>query len=246
MKKLLYCICLILFTSSCNNTPSPWEKKQAELIHKRDSLRETDIRLSFMGMELGEDISLIDSAVTKEKIFIDSCLNGIYIGHVTVPCVKDTTSFDAEAIMRIVSVQNKIASIELFFKNRNVFDFFVDTYNERYYNQYEEKLYSMSSDMDYYSWWFKNQYLSVRKEKHEELGYGVVGYDKEAHKNQWDLKMIKVTDGISVEYHDINLSDIIEKRLEIENSIQDNFDNKLLEEKKDSADKKKKDLQTNI
>lgn len=247
MKNTLYILCLLLYISSCNNT-SPYEKKRAEINHIIDSLRNTEIRLSFMGIEIGGDINLIDSAVAKGKINIDSCQNGIYIGFVTVPCIEDTVSFEAEAIMRIATINRKIASIELFFKNTNVFDFYVNTYNERYYDQHEARLYSnsLSTDMDYCSWWFKNQFIIVGKNKHQELGYGVVGRDKETQKNQWDLKMVKVTDGISVEYHDIHLYDIIKKRNEEESSMQDSIDNLLLKEKRDSAEKKKKDLQKNI
>lgn len=212
MRKILLIVMLCCFTVACKDKYTiEREKKEAVLKHKRDSLRNTDVQLSFMNIKVGGTINQINQAISQDKILIDSCINGIYIGSVAVPIMKDTTTFNSNAILRIGTVDSKVASIELYFPSKNsfyaeaTFKFFVNTFCERYLDENEEKAMSIGSDWDRYYWHFKNQSLSVIKESHKEVGYGNIGYNSRIKKNEYGIKELELLDGISVEYMHVGL-----------------------------------------
>ena len=138
MKKILFIILFCRLIIACKDKYTiEREKKEAAFQHQRDSLSNTDVQLSFMNIKVGGSKSQIDQAVSQDKIQIDSCINGIYVGSVVVPIMKDTTTFNSDAILRIGTVGSKVASIELYFPSYNsiyaeaTFDFFVRTFCER-------------------------------------------------------------------------------------------------------------------
>lgn len=205
-----------------------------------------------MDIKVGGSKNQIGQAVSQDKIQIDSCMNGIYVGRVSVPIVKDTTTFNSKAILRIGTVGSKVASIELYFPSYNsvyaeaTFDFFVRTFCERYYDQREEKLMSPfgSSNWDSYYWCFKNQTLSVSKESHKEVGYGNLGYNSKMKKNEYGIKELKLFDGISVEYKHERLYEQLIKNNKQTESVQDSENED--ERRKAEAEKAKAEYQKNI
>lgn len=240
-------VCTLLI--SCNSTKSEYEIECAILEQQRDSLLNTDVQLSFMGIELGKEVWRIDSAASQNKIMIDSCSNGIYVGKVIIPYLhscfgcKDTVPRTMEALMRIGSLNERVASIELFTKNEDAFDFFRDTYCERYYNQYNEKLNKslpgLNSDNYYddYHWQFKNQSLRLYKMTHKEIGEGRIGYNNKLHKYEYGLKELKMFDGTAIEY----IYDSLYNSL-LENAINEKKKNDSIK----NAAKKAEDLQRHI
>lgn len=252
MRKILFIVMLCCFTIACKDKYAiEREKKEAAFKHQRDSLNNTDVQLSFMNIKVGGTISQINQAVSQNKIQIDSCINGIYIGSVVVPIVKDTTTFNSNAILRIGTVNSKVASIELYFPSKNsvyaeaTFNFFVRTFCERYFDQHEEKLMSTGSDWDHYYWHFKNQTLSVIKESHKEVGYGNLGYNSKMKKNQYGIKELELLDGISVEYKHICL---YEQLMNSSNKHTDSMQDSKQEDehRKADAEKARAEYQKNI
>ena len=230
---------IILFSSvflACNQKKSNWEIQQELLLHKRDSLKNTDVTLSFMGIDIGGSVDKISEAIKQEKIKIDSCADGIYIGTVVVPCIKDTTTFDLTALMRIGTLKNKVASIELVFKSDMAFDFFNNTFNERYY------------ESDFSEWYFKEQTLSINKKTHKEIRDVVVG--RQSGKNVWEPREVDIVDAISVEYiHndlDKQLQSIISREKNLKERIENEKKELLDKERKDKADKIEKEYRKNI
>lgn len=252
MKKILLIVLLCCLTIACKDKYAiEREKKETAFQHQRDSLSNTDVQLSFMGIKVGGSISQINHAISQDKIQIDSCINGIYVGSVSVPILKDTTTFNSNAILRIGTTGQKVASIELFFPSKNsvyaeaTFNFFVRTFCERYFDQHEEKLMSGSSDWDRYYWHFKNQTLSVIKESHKEVGYGNLGYNSKMKKNEYGIKELKLLDGITVEYKHVSLYEQLMNSDNIKtDSIQDS--QKEDERRKSEAEKAKAEYQKNI
>lgn len=256
MKKLLFLILLCSLTVSCKNQYAIEREKQEKAFkHQRDSLAETDEQLSFMNIKIGGSVNMIDSALAQNKIQIDSCNNGIYVGSVTVPIVDDKEFFNSNANLRISTFDNKVASIELYFISKNpaytirTFDFFIETFCERYYDQHKEKLLSiMSSDFDSYSWIFKNQELSVDKKTHKEVGVGLL-YNSNSHKNEYGTKELDILDGISVEYKHTQLYEKLMNSIKSKNSNTNKDQNTKQKEdelKRKQAEEIKTDYQKNI
>ena len=241
MKKILFIILLCSLTISCKNEYEiNREKKEAAFRHQRDSLSNTDVQLSFMDIKVGGSKSQIDQAISQNKIQIDSCVNGIYVGKVSVPIVKDTTTFNSKAILRIGTVGLKVASIELYFPSYNsvyaeaTFKFFTNTFCERYLDLNEEKLMNFGNDWDRYYWQFKNQTLSVIKESHKEVGYGNRGYNSKMKKNEYGIKELNLLDGISVEYKHVRL---------YEQLMNNNRQADIMQESKQEDERKKAEVE---
>lgn len=257
MKKILFLILLCFITIACKNKYAiERENEEAALKQKHDSLRNTDVQLSFMNIKVGGSTTLIDSAIAQGKIQIDSIVNGIYVGSVSVPIVKDTTTFKSNAVMRIGTIKEKVASIELYFKSKNsvyteyTFEFFVKTFCERYYDQHKEKLMSASGNWDHYYWIFKNQILSVDKETHKEVGYGNLGYNSKLKKNEYGIKEMNLIDGISVMYkhNDLyeQLMEKVNKEKQISDSIKKSQKDAEDEQRRIQAEKAKTEYKENI
>ncbi len=232
MKKILFAALICIIALSCEEKSKyaiEREQKEAELKQIRDSLSNEDIKLSFMGIAIGGDVCQIDSAVNLGKIKIDSCSNGTYIGSTLVPCIKDTTKFNAEALVRIGTLDNKVVAIELLFEKpyqvHHVFDFIKNTFNERYYDKDEE--WRASSSINYpksYTWSFKNQSVCVEQVTHKDIREVVVGTEKGTGKNIWEPREVDVLHAVCVEYHQDSLFDKLKNMANRENVIKDSVD----------------------
>lgn len=224
MKIILLAFLICIIALSCEEKSKyaiEREQKEAELKHIRDSLSNEDIKLSFMGIVIGGDVCQIDSAVNLGKIRIDSCYNGTYIGTTLVPCIEDTTKFNAEALVRIGTLNNKIAAIELLFEKPYqllpVYKFFNKTFNERYYD--EEWLSPISSKS--HIWVFKNQSVCVEQVTHKDIREVVVGTERGTGKNIWEPREVDVIHAVCVEYHHDSLFDQIKNNANREKVIKD-------------------------
>ena len=232
MKRLLFISLICIFVFSCEEKSKyaiEREQKEAALIQIRDSLSNEDIQLSFMGIVIGGDVCQIDSAVNLGKIKIDSCSNGTYIGTTLVPCIEDTTKFNAEALVRIGSLDNKIAAIELLFEKPyqviHVFNFFKNTFNERYYDKDEEwRVSSSVSRPRSYTWSFKNQSVCVEQVTHKEIRDVVVGSERGTGKNIWEPREVDVIHAVCVEYHHNSLFDKLKSIVNREKVIKDSVE----------------------
>ena len=109
--------------------------------------------------------------------------NGVYVGNVVIPYAAHDTS--VEALIRIMTIEEKVASIELLFNNQFAYHFFVETFQERYYQGHNVR-YS-------YKWDFKEQSVRVGNKTHEGL--------KETITNgKYNIERVDVYDATFVEY----------------------------------------------
>lgn len=189
-------ICFVAI--SCKNKAYREARKlEWALQQKVDSFSKTDVKLSFMGIDIGGDVNQIEEAIKKGKIdnVVDS--NGVYIGNVIIP--YDANDAKANALIRIMTIDKKIAAIELAFKNQHASRFFVETFQERYYNDDKLQRYQYGS-RDYFLWDFKEQYVCVREKRH--------GEPQETIKNgKYNIERVTVYDATYVEYYHKHLYD---------------------------------------
>ena len=258
MKKILLAFLICIIAISCEEKSKytiELEQKEAKLKQIRDSLSNEDIKLSFMGIDIGGDVCQIDSAVNQGKIIIDSCSNGTYLGSTLVPCIKDTTKFDAKALVRIGTLENKVAVIELLFEKphqiHHVFDFFKKTFNERYYDKDEEWRASSSiSRPKSYTWSFKNQSVCIEQVTHKDIREVVVGTERGTGKNIWEPREVDVLHAVCVEYHHNSLSNKLKNIANREKVIKDSIERaekaKADQERRLKAEKIEKEYKSNI
>lgn len=253
MKRLLFITLISIFVISCEEKDKrtiELEQKEATLIQIRDSLSNEDIQLSFMGIVIGGDICQIDSAVNLGKIKIDSCSNGTYIGTTLVPCIEDTTKFNAEALVRIGTLDNIIVAVELLFEKPYqllpVYKFFMKTFNERYYDEEWLTGYRRGS----YIWSFKKQSVHVEKVTHKEVRDVVVGTEKGTGKNIWEPREVDVPHAVSVEYHHDKLFEKLQNSAlrdkEIKDSIEKEEKTSIDQERRLKAEQAEKKFRDNI
>ncbi len=251
---ILFLICGLFF--SCNQKKSDWEISREKLAHQRDSLLNTDVKLSFMGIDIDGYTWAIDSAENQGKLKVDSCVNGIYICTTDIPYLKDSLTLSMKALVRIGTFNKKVASIELITTNRDAFDFFKDTYCERYYDQYEEKLNNSMPGLnpdnyyDNFYWQFKNQSLELYKKTHKEIRDVVVGSESQTGKNVWEPREVNIADAICVVYkHDSlykQLVDVITKEKVKNDSIESVTEKAAEEERNKEREKLDKEYKNNI
>lgn len=183
------CICLVALSCEDKAKKEARERKLA-LKQKIDSLSNTDVKLSFMGIEIGGDIKQVDEAIKEGTIenVVDS--NGVYIGDVIIPYSSDNAKVNA--LIRIMTIDKKVAAIELLFRSQFASSFFVETFQERYYDDDELQEYQYKIRDDYL-WDFKEQCVRVRDKKH--------GEPQETTTNgKYNIERVNVYDATTVEY----------------------------------------------
>ena len=241
MKYLVY----FLIVCSCisrmrEKTPSEIARERA--LHLMDSLKQVDMNLNFMGIAIGESKEQIDKAISDQRIFVDTCINDVYIGRVKVNCIVDSITYPCWPKLKIATLNNKIASIELLFgdncRNERAFDFFVNTFNERYYNE-DDISYSSRKD-EYHSWWFKNQAITIRKEYSSRVRFD--RYDK----NPYGIDASDHLDTVRVTYLDIALDNILDARKEHEDSLRNAVNQAKQKERQNKFEAEKKAAQDKI
>ena len=256
MKRSIILLLMCGLLISCSHKKSDWEISREVLAHQRDSLLNTDVKLSFMGIDIGGYAWAIDSVANQGKLKVDSCTNGIYICTTNIPYLKDSLTLSMKALVRIGTFDGKIASIELVTNNRDAFDFFKNTYCERYYDQYEEKLNNSMPGLnpdnyyDNFYWQFKNQSLELYKKTHKEIRDVVVGSERQTGKNVWEPRAVNIYDATCVVYqHDSlykQLMNVITKEKAKNDSI-DSVTEKAEEEKREKdRNKLEQEYKSNI
>lgn len=206
------CICLMAISCEDKAKKEARERKLA-LQQKIDSLSNTDVKLSFMGIEIGGDIKQVDEAIKQGTIENVADSNDVYIGNIVIPYSADAK---VKAIIRIMTIDKKVATIELLFRNQFASRFFVETFQERYYDDDELQLYHYKIRDDYL-WDFKEQYVRVIDKKH--------GEPQETTTNgKYNIERVTVYDATAVEYFHKKLYDKILEKAKQEKAIKDRAD----------------------
>lgn len=226
----------LLAISCVDKTKKDARDKKLALQHKIDSLSNADVKLSFMGIEIGGDIKQVEEAIKKGTInnVVDS--NGVYIGDVIIPYSTDNAK--VKALMRIMTIDKKVAAIELLFRSQFASSFFVETFQERYYNddKLQEYQYKIRDD---YLWDFKEQYVRVRDKKHEEP-------QETTTNGKYNIERVNVYDATTVEYFHKKLYNRMLEIAKQKKATKDRAD----AEKRDSIENvrrvKEKELKKNI
>lgn len=221
---------------SCENkSKNEVNDRKLALQQKVDSLSNTDVKLSFMGIDIGGDINKIEEAINQGKIdnVVDS--NGVYIGNVMIPYDKYGTK--VKSLIRIMTIDKKVAAIELLFKNQYASRFFVETFQERYYN--DDELENNFFQRYSYVWSFKEQYVRVWNKTHEEPTEVITN-------GEYNIEKVNVYDATYVEYFHRHLYDIILEKANKEKVAKDST-NKVRQDSIENVNRmKEKEIKNNI
>lgn len=193
MKKLtLLAVATTMMLSSCMDKAEiqRLERKrfvQDSVQHRIDSLKTTDMHLSFMGIVIGESADSVTKAIEDGTLNVQEQDAEAYVGTVRIPYTygyHNESSSIVEAFFRIYTANSLVASIELKFSNRNAYYFFQDTYRERYYDR-------RLVDEFYDFWRFKGKHIDLSEHRNEDnTRYYTVEYvDSTLHKIVMDREL---------------------------------------------------------
>lgn len=139
MKQLINLLFVVLFLTSCNVN---YNNKQSEIDPEKsikDSLAVTDVPLTFMGIKLGDPISVAENIGLENKDFYlkridDNLLKGnVCLDYVDRNGEKASRYYEKCPDVEVNEIDGRVASIFLMFKSPKLRNFFLDTFNDRYY-----------------------------------------------------------------------------------------------------------------
>lgn len=186
MKKLtLLAVAAAMMLASCMDKSEKQRLERDRIVkdsvqHRIDSLRKTNVELSFMGIRIGDSADSITKAIENGTLKIDEQDGEAYVGTVRIPYTygyHNESSSSVNAFFRIYTSDSRVASIELKFDDAFAYEFFRDTYRERYYDRrYVDEYYDF--------WGFKGKHIDLSEKRNEDdTKYYTVEYvDSVLHK----------------------------------------------------------------
>ena len=223
MKKIpfVYFLLGLLFLScNSNNTKSLADEKDS-FNQVVDSFYNVDVHLSFNGLALGTPLCETDKkGIYGDGIAMTKINDCSYQGTVGISLIDaDGNEYIEYPKVQVDIVDGLIAKISLLSESWNLCKFYIETYNNRYYESEPRDISKGGAYEEYYGWYFKEQSINIRRLYHTDSEYGVY----------------RITDGVFIEYEHSKLCKKLEKIIASRDSL-----------KEDNINKRKMDLSKNI
>ena len=225
MKKLVYLLFVCVSTISCGgNSNSSIMTREDSIRQVKDSFSNTIVNLSYKGLEIGAKADKIDSLLLSCGVYSTQS-EGYFIQgrHEIAYVVKNNEEMRDWVTLQVDTIHNRIAKVSLLGKSYKLADFFVQTFNQRYYEEEPVEVNKMGAYEKHHNWLFKNSNIHISDLYHIDPVSGIY----------------HVHDAILIEYEDRILSSEIdsinEKKKESEKAALDR-------ERKQNADKLREDI----
>lgn len=225
MKKLVYLLFVCVSTISCGgNSNSSIMTREDSIRQVKDSFSNTIVNLSYKGLEIGAKADKIDSLLLSCGVY-STKTDGYYIQgrHEIAYVDKNNEELRDWVTLQVDTIHNRIAKVSLLGKSYKLADFFVQTFNQRYYEEEPVEVNKTGAYEKHHNWLFKNSNIHITDLYHIDPVSGIY----------------HVHDAILIEYEDRILSSEIdsinEKRKESEKAALDR-------ERKQNADKLREDI----
>ena len=225
MKKIVYFLFVCISVISCGgNSHSPIMTREDSIRQVKDSFSNTIVNLSYKGLEIGAKADNLDSLLLGCGVFSTKS-DGYFIQgrHEIVYVDKNNEELREWVALQVDTIHNRIAKVSLLGKSYKLADFFVQTFNERYYEEEPVEVNKMGAYVTHHNWLFKNSNIHISDLYHIDPASGIY----------------HVHDAILIEYEDRILSSEIdsinEKNKEAEKAALDR-------ERKQQADKLREDI----
>ena len=225
MKKVVYYLFMCLCTISCGgNSHSPIMTREDSIQQVKDSFSNTIVNLSYKGLEIGAKADNIDSLLLSCGVYSTKSDGHFIQGRHEIAYVdKNNEELRSWVKLQVDTIHNRIARVSLLGQSYKIADFFVQTFNDRYYEEEPVETNKMGAYEKHYNWFFKNGNIHISDLYHIDPASGIY----------------HVHDAILVEYKDMSLSSEIDskesRRKEAENAA-------LEKEKNLKAEKLREDI----
>ena len=225
MKYLLSVVAIVLLLASCNSNGvnrELQEKDSLQLII--DSFQTKDIKLTFRGLTVGDSLKQNENGLYGDGIRLNTINEYSYQGSISIPFVDSDGNERTEYPKIQVDVLNGlIVKISLLTDSWGLCKFFIDTFNDRYYEEEPRTSNRVGSYNDHYGWFFKEQNICINRLYHIDPESGIY----------------HITDAALIEYEHTELG----KKLD---NIIASLDSLNKEEKDKFIEQEKKRLRDNI
>lgn len=225
MKKLVYLLFVCVSTISCGGNSNSFIMTREDSIRQvKDSFSNTIVNLSYKGLEIGAKADKIDSLLLSCGVY-STKTDGYFIQgrHEIAYVDKNNEELRDWVTLQVDTIHNRIAKVSLLGKSYKLADFFVQTFNQRYYEEEPVEVNKTGAYEKHHNWLFKNSNIHITDLYHIDPVSGIY----------------HVHDAILIEYEDRILSSEIdsinEKRKESEKAALDR-------ERKQNADKLREDI----
>ena len=225
MKKLVYFLFVCISAISCvGNSHSPIMTREDSIRQVKDSFSNTIVNLSYKGLEIGAEADNIDSLLLGCGVFSTKS-DGYFIqgSHEIVYVDENNEELRECGVLQVDTIHNRIAKVSLLGKSYKLANFFVQTFNERYYEEEPIELNKMGAYETHHYWVFKNSNIHICDLYHIDPVSGIY----------------HIHDAILIEYEDKSLSSEIDsinaQKKEEEKTILDR-------ERRQNADKLRGDI----
>ena len=225
MKKLVYLLFVCVSTISCGGNSNSFIMTREDSIRQvKDSFSNTIVNLSYKGLEIGAKADKIDSLLLSCGVY-STKTDGYFIQgrHEIAYVDKNNEELRDWVTLQVDTIHNRIAKVSLLGKSYKLADFFVQTFNQRYYEEEPVEVNKTGAYEKHHNWLFKNSNIHITDLYRIDPVSGIY----------------HVHDAILIEYEDRILSSEIdsinEKRKESEKAALDR-------ERKQNADKLREDI----
>lgn len=223
MRRFTYIyILLISVLASCNsNKTRSISNEKDSLSQVIDSFSNIDVQLSFKGLTLGTPFIESDKkGYYGDGLLLSKINECSFQGTTSISYIDDDGNEKTDYPQAQVDVvDGLIAKISILSKSWNVWKFYIDTYNSRYYESKPSESKNGGADQQCYSWHFKGQRIYIRRLYHTDSELGVY----------------RITDAVLIEYEHDTLCEKLEQILSSLDSL-----------KEENIKKRTEDLRNNI
>ena len=219
MKHLLssvFAIVLVLASCNTNGVNSELQEKDSlQLI--ADSFKAKDIKLTFKGLTVGDSLKPSEKGLYGDGVRLYPINEYSYQGSISIPFIDSDGDERTEYPKIQVDVQNGlIAKISLLTDSWSLCKFFIDTFNDRYYEKEPIESNRGGGYNDYYGWFFKEQHISINRLYHIDPESGIY----------------HITDAALIEYEHTELGKELDSIFASIDSLKKEEKGKLIEQEK--------------
>ena len=196
MKKLVYYLFVCLSAISCvGNSHSPIMTREDSIQQVKDSFSNTIVTLSYKGLEIGAKADNIDSLLLSCGVYSTQSDGHFIQGRHEIAYVDNNNEELRDWVeLQVDTIHNRIAKVSLLCKSYKLADFFVKTFNNRYYEQEPVEVNNMGAYETLHNWSFKNSSIHISDLYHIDPVSGIY----------------HLHDAILIEYEDRTLSSEID------------------------------------
>lgn len=218
MKHLLSVFAIVLILTSCNSNGvnrELQEKDSLQLIAK--SFQNKDIKLTFKGLTVGDSLKRNEKGLYGDGFNLSAINEYSYQGSISIPFIDSHGNERTEYPKIQVDILNGlIAKISLLTDSWGLCKFFIDTFNDRYYEKEPIESKRGGAYNEHYGWFFKEQHICINRLYHIDPESGIY----------------HITDAALIEYEHTELGKKLDNIFASIDSLKKEKKGKLIEQEK--------------